>query len=134
MSDWTEFLTVPGAVKELYEVPPGLDVCDLFYFHVDERLESVTLGFDTRNLPTNPREDWLGAEFNTFEFYVQFVGVTELRISGWTGQPHHDFSLARTVGGRLVVTISGADAGQGARFLATEASLVKSRVYLAGGQ
>ncbi|MFD9485763.1 Imm50 family immunity protein [Streptomyces sp. NPDC059991] len=134
MSDWTEFLTVPGAVRELYEVPPGLNACDLFYFHVDERLESVTLGFETRKLPANPREEWLDAEFNTFEFYVQFVGVTELRISGWTGQAHHDFSLTRTADGRLAVAISGAAAEQGAEFLATEASLVKSRVYLAGGQ
>ncbi|MEU5437463.1 Imm50 family immunity protein [Streptomyces sp. NPDC020719] len=134
MSDWTEFLTVPGAMRELYEVPPALNACDLFYFHMDERLMSVTLGFDTRRLPATRPEVWRDAEFNTFEFYVQFSGVTDLRISGWTGQPHNEFSLSRTADGRVAVTISGTGAEQSAVFQAAEVSLVKSRVYLAGGQ
>ncbi|WP_455352130.1 Imm50 family immunity protein [Streptomyces sp. SYSU K217416] len=129
-SDWPEFLAHPGAIRELYETPPPLESCDLFYLHIDERQTSVTLGFDTRHLPTTPHTDGQEQHFNMFEFYLEFKHVTDLRIAGWTGQPHHDFSLTRQEGDRIAVSLRSA--GQSMTLLARKVSLAHSRAYLAG--
>ncbi|WUW86846.1 immunity 50 family protein [Streptomyces sp. NBC_01451] len=51
--------------------------------HIDERDDSVTLGFDTRAFPVNLPPEWRGKGFNAFEFHLFFTGVTGLRVTGW---------------------------------------------------
>ncbi|MFE5512103.1 Imm50 family immunity protein [Streptomyces sp. NPDC056529] len=66
----------------LYETPPDLSSCPLYYVHVDERDTSITLGFETSRLPDRPRAEWEGERYDTVRFFVVFTGADELRIAG----------------------------------------------------
>jgi hypothetical protein len=84
VADWLQLLASPQYLGELYDgSPPSLEACDLFYVHIDERGNSVTLGFDTRSFPVNPLEEWEGKELNAFEFHLVFSDVAGLQVTGW---------------------------------------------------
>lgn len=87
----------------LYETPPDLSSCPLYYVHVDERDTSVTLGFETARLPDRPRAEWVGKRYDTVRFFVVFTGVDELRITGIAAEPPD--ARDRTV--RVVVADTG---------------------------
>ncbi|MEU6255326.1 Imm50 family immunity protein [Streptomyces sp. NPDC047043] len=131
MSDeWKQLLASPEYLGRLYDgTPPSPDMCDLFYFHIDERENSVTLGFVTRSFPLNPPEEWDGKGFNAFEFYLVFTGVDGLRVMGWGPAEAKQVDLTVRDGGFIDVTL-GAE-GPGATFRASSSRLAKVRAYLA---
>lgn len=94
----------------LYETPPDLSSCPLYYVHVDERDTSVTLGFETRQLPDHPRPGWGEKQYNTLSFFVVFTGVDELRMAGIAAE-HPDrrdrtVRVTRTDTGRQQVSVT----------------------------
>ncbi|MDX5572598.1 Imm50 family immunity protein [Streptomyces griseus] len=118
----------------LYETPPDLSSCPLYYVHVDERDTSVTLGFETARLPDRPRAEWVGKRYDTVRFFVVFTGVDELRITGIAAEPPD--ARDRTV--RVVVADTGrqqvsvAGESRSISFSAATSAVTRSRVYLQG--
>lgn len=131
--DWVPLLLVTGdsaGLLELYDgTPPPLDSCSLFYVHLDERGDSVTLGFETERLPPKPPSEWRQKPFNTFEFHLVFGGVKGLRVRGWGPAQAKEVALIGRDGGQVDVTLGGA--GSGVEFRASSMSLGRTRVFLA---
>jgi hypothetical protein len=128
-SDWQRLLASPGYLGELYDVPPSPDSCDLFYVHIDERGDSITLGFDTRNFPSSPPVEWQEKGLNAFEFYLTFTDVEDLCVSGWGPPAVKNIELAPQGNGRIAATISSE--GSSIAFHAEFLSLARKRAYLA---
>ncbi|MFE2975521.1 Imm50 family immunity protein [Streptomyces sp. NPDC059258] len=118
----------------LYETPPDLSSCPLYYVHVDERGTSITLGFETYRLPDHPRAEWEGERYNAVRFFVVFTGVDELRVTGIAAE--HPDRHDRTVG--VVVTDTGrqqvavTSGNRSISFSAATSAVTRSRVYLQG--
>lgn len=128
--DWKQLLASPEYLGRLYDgAPPSPDVCDLFYFHIDERGNSVTLGFVTKSFPVNPPEEWVGKGFNAFEFYLVFTGVDGLRVMRWGAAEAEEFDLT-VRDGEFIEVILGAE-GSGTTFRASSSRLARARAYLA---
>ncbi|WP_406474636.1 Imm50 family immunity protein [Streptomyces sp. NBC_01615] len=129
-ADWLQLLASPGYLGGLYDgAPPSPDVCDLFYVHIDERGNSVTLGFDTRSFPVNPLEEWEGKGFNAFEFHLVFAEVEGLQVTGWGASEAKEIRLAIGDGDFFEVALGFE--GSGIIFRASTARLAKTRAYLA---
>ncbi|MGV9690175.1 Imm50 family immunity protein [Streptomyces sp. NPDC003444] len=118
----------------LYDTPPDLSSCPLYYVHVDERDTSVTLGFETSRPPDHPRPEWEGKRYNTVRFFVVFTGVDELRVTGIATE--HPDAHDRTVG--VVVTDTGrqrvsvTSETRSITFSAAASAVTQIRVYLQG--
>ncbi|MCJ0869131.1 Imm50 family immunity protein [Streptomyces sp. AP-93] len=118
----------------LYDAPPDLSSCPLYYVHVDERDTSVTLGFESSRLPDHPEPDWQEGTYNTLRFFVVFSGVDELRMTGIAAE-HPDLHdrtvrLTETVTGRQRVSVTSAT--RSISFTAEASRLDRIRVYLQG--
>lgn len=130
--DWTRILSAPDFLGELYgDVPPAPDRCDLAYVHIDERENSVTLGFDTRHLPEDSPEEWAGKDFNVFAFSIVFTGVDDLRVTGWGAAEARQVDVSVQPGGVFDVVLGSE--GSGITFRAPAARLAGTRAYLASG-
>ncbi|MGW1713048.1 Imm50 family immunity protein [Streptomyces sp. NPDC002156] len=131
-ADWSQLLASTEYLGELYDgAPPPTGECDLFYVHIDEREDSVTLGFDTRAFPVNPPPEWRGQgkDLNAFEFHLLFTGVTVLRVTGWGACEAKAIDLTARDGGHFDVAL-GSEAS-GITFRAAAARLTRTRAYLA---
>ncbi|MEU9381540.1 Imm50 family immunity protein [Streptomyces sp. NPDC048279] len=130
--DWTRMLAASNLLGELYgDVPPTPDRIDLTYVHIDERENSVTLGFDTRHLPVNSPEEWTVNGFNAFAFSLVFTGVDGLRVTGWGAAEARQVDIPVRHGGVFDV-ILGTE-GSGITFRAPAVRLAGTRAYLASG-
>ncbi|MGH7964375.1 MAG: Imm50 family immunity protein [Candidatus Binatia bacterium] len=127
--DWATLLTSPHALYEMYESPPDLSSCDLHYLHIDERGSSVTLGFDTRQLPPQPPADWQEKGFNAFEFYLLFLDVENLQVEGWRHPARKAIRMTLQSDKRVVV--SAGHAGSNLEFSASSVYLASTRGYAA---
>ncbi|MFG2883304.1 Imm50 family immunity protein [Streptomyces sp. NPDC048297] len=115
---------------DLYESePPTVNECELFYVHADERDGSVTLGFDTRELPSRPRAEWREKTYNRFEFHLLFSDVTEFQVHGWGPQEAREVDISAAPGKKIKVALGRT--GSGIHFLASSMRLASARVYLA---
>ncbi|MFE5515180.1 Imm50 family immunity protein [Streptomyces sp. NPDC056529] len=118
----------------LYETPPDLSSCPLYYVHVDERDTSVTLGFETSLLPDRPRAEWEGKRYDTVRFFVVFAGVDGLRVTGIAAE--HPDACDRAVDvvvngtGRQRVSVSSGS--RSLAFSAAASAVTLIRVYLQG--
>ncbi|MET8979202.1 Imm50 family immunity protein [Streptomyces sp. NPDC004539] len=131
-SDWGEILASPDSLGRYYgDSVPAAGDCRLFYVHVDERGESVTVGFQTEVMPAYPADAWLGVEYNTLEFFLFFPGVEEFSVDGWGSVEAARFEVGVRPGG--VVSVALGSEGAGIRFRAGSVALRKARVYLAAG-
>jgi hypothetical protein len=92
----------------------------LSYVHIDERGDSVTLGFERRD----------GGE--GFEFFVVFAGVDGLRVTGWGADQAKEVRVSVLDGGGFDVVLGSRESG--IVFRATGARLSKSRAYPAGSE
>ncbi|WP_244184234.1 Imm50 family immunity protein [Streptomyces cellostaticus] len=97
--------------------------------HIDEREDSVTLGFDTRLFPVNPPVEWEGKGFNAFEFHLVFTGVTGFRATGWGAAEAKDVRVFLRDGGGLGVELG--PEGSGIVFRAAAVRLAGPRAYRA---
>lgn len=130
-ADWRRLLAGPAFLGDLYEgLPPGIGDCDLFYCHIDERGNSVTLGFDTRVFPDKAPADWLEGNLNSFEFYVVFDEVWGVAVTGWGAAESRNLSLTATDDG-LELRLGTAESG--ITFRARRAALSSKRPYLRAG-
>ncbi|MFJ8195415.1 Imm50 family immunity protein [Streptomyces sp. NPDC096152] len=131
-ADWSQLLASPEHLGELYDGRlPSPQTCDLFYVHIDEREKSVTLGFDTREFPVNPPEQWVLKRFNAFEFYLVFTGVEDLWVTGW-GASVAKLATVGHLGAQVFEVILGSrESGIG--FRGSAARMAKTRAYLASG-
>ncbi|MFC9645738.1 Imm50 family immunity protein [Streptomyces mirabilis] len=128
-SDWTLFMAPGAQLSDLYDAAPALSSCDLFYVHIDEREDSVTLGFSTRQLPSNPPPEWQERDYNTVEFYLVFASVEGLLVKGWGPPPRKEVKISSQEEGRIAVSI-GPD-GSRMEFRASSMTLAHTRRYLA---
>ena len=129
-ADWLQLLASPQYLGELYNgAPPSPDVCDLLYVHIDERGNSVTLGFDTRSFPVNSPAEWEGKQFNAIEFHLVFAEVEGLQVTGWGASEAKEIHLAIR-DGEFFEVVLGLE-GSGIVFRASTARLAKVRAYLA---
>ncbi|MFM9610866.1 Imm50 family immunity protein [Streptomyces sp. V2] len=135
VSDWGRILGSFDALGVFYEGDvPGPGECKVYYVHVDERGTSVTVGFETRNVPSRPHETWRDKVYNTLEFYLLFSGVREFSVSRWSSVEAARVDMAVGAGGGVSVVLGGE--GSGIRFQADSVGVQKVRVYLAasGGE
>jgi hypothetical protein len=115
---------------QFYETgAPSLRECTLSYLHMDERDSSVTLGFDTRQLPSLPDQEWNERPYNRFEFYLVFSGVVDLRINKWTDAEAREIDISAEPG--ALISVSLGREGSGVTFRASSTRLAHTRVYLA---
>jgi hypothetical protein len=128
-TDWTTFLTNPSDVLDLYDKPPTVDSCDLFYLHIDERDTSITFGFDSRELPARPLQKWQEKEFNSIEFFVSFIKVSHLSVDGWESQGQKKIRISRNSAGEMVIRVTSD--GSNLAFRAESASVTHFHPYLA---
>lgn len=126
---WVQLLADPRFMTDLYDAPPELSRCDLFYVHIDERGDSVTLGFDTSHLPTRPLPEWKTKDFNAFEFHLWFDSVAELRVSGWSAPAPKSVLLSSGTDGG--VRFSARGPGSLLEFTAGQVEVTCTRTYLA---
>ncbi|MFI1322730.1 hypothetical protein EF913_04235 [Streptomyces sp. WAC04189] len=128
-SDWHRCLHSVDKLAALYSHLPALEQCKLMYVHIDEREDSVTLGFSTQAMPTNLPQEWMGTEFNTVEFYVRCSQVAELKVAGWdsTQAMHVEFSRDAQGWTRIGLGTSGS----GIAFRSPSVIVTKTRSYLA---
>ncbi|MER5869677.1 Imm50 family immunity protein [Streptomyces sp. NPDC002044] len=128
-------MTGPGELPELRalygtEPLPSLDTCDFFHVHVDERGSSVTFGFETARLPPHPEPQWAAGPYNTLRFWVEFTGVSGLRMAGIVAEPERGVRITAAAPDRLEVAVTG---GRREISFSAEASRVAhTRVYLRG--
>ncbi|WP_412076496.1 Imm50 family immunity protein [Streptomyces xanthophaeus] len=119
---------------ELYDAPPDLSSCPLYYVNVDERDTSVTLGFETSRLPDHPEPDWEEGTYNTLRFFVVFSGVDELRMAGVAAEqperPGRTVRVTETAMGRQRVSVTSET--RSISFTAEASRLDRIRVYLQG--
>ncbi|MGW6600064.1 Imm50 family immunity protein [Streptomyces sp. NPDC055036] len=127
-SNWPSFLDNPQSIYNQYDQEPDLNTCDLFYFLMDERGTSITLGFETPYMPQLGRHEWEPPEVNSFEFYLMFSEVTQLDITGWNGPADKDITFRRGSNGDILAKIESR--GTSVSFQAESLSLIKSRVSL----
>ncbi|GGJ13040.1 Imm50 family immunity protein [Streptomyces brasiliensis] len=129
-ADWQRLLAAPEYLGELYGTnPPPQDACNLFYVHIDERDNSVTLGLGTREFPVNPRPEWQDKGFNAFEFYLVCTDVTDLRVTGWGAAEARRIHLTVGNGGTCDVVLGSEHSG--ITFRASATHLRRLRAYLA---
>ncbi|MFE2034090.1 Imm50 family immunity protein [Streptomyces scopuliridis] len=127
-SNWPSFLDNPQSIHNLYDQEPDLNSCDLFYFLIDERGTSITLGFETPHMPQHGRHEWESPRANSFEFYLAFVDVQQLDIKGWNGPAGKDITFTQGSDGDILAKIKSK--GTSVTFQAKSLSLIKSRVSL----
>lgn len=127
-SSWGRFLDDPQSLYTLCDKEPDLDRSDLFHMLVDERGDSITLGFQTDRTPARIRPEWEGTPYNSFTFYLAFSGVQELVIQGWAAPACTTVSIRRDPDERLAVTI--ASEGTSVGFRAHTVSLTAARFGL----
>ncbi|MEV8531993.1 Imm50 family immunity protein [Streptomyces sp. NPDC051211] len=128
----TSELSGPNELSELFGGgPPALGDCLLFSVHIDERDTSVTLGFETRELPTRPKAEWAGTVYNTFVFSVLFPRVAGLSLRGILAEEHREVSLTPAPEGRIAVSVTGPH--RSLEFTAAGARVVGTAVRLQGG-
>ncbi|MFE5481362.1 Imm50 family immunity protein [Streptomyces sp. NPDC056527] len=107
-SDWTLMVDSAEEITAAYAAPPRLNECELFYVQIDERDASVTLGFETSVLPSSPPHAWTGRPYNAVEFYLKFMRVKELRITGWDSSARDAaVTLGRRDDGSVHVSVEG---------------------------
>lgn len=130
-ANWRRLLASDDVLNAVYgDAPPAPDACRLFYVHFDERGNSATLGFETRQFPMDPPAEWVEKGLNAFEFYLAFTGVTGLRVTGW-GRAEAQRIEVVAVGGGQAVSVSLGSEESGIVFRASAVRLAKSRAYLA---
>ncbi|MFD3676147.1 Imm50 family immunity protein [Streptomyces sp. NPDC058613] len=128
-------MTDPSELPELRalygtEPLPSLDTCDFFHVHVDERGSSVTFGFETARLPPHPEPEWAAEPYNTLCFWVEFTGVTGLRMAGIVADAERSVRITGGAPDRLDVTVAG-DRRE-ISFSAEASRVTHTRVYLRG--
>ncbi|WP_432085000.1 Imm50 family immunity protein [Streptomyces sp. bgisy095] len=118
----------------LYETPPDLSSCPLYYVHVDERDTSVTLGFETSLLPDRPRAEWEGERYDTVRFFVVFTGVDGLRVTGIAAEhpDARDRAVDVVVNGTGRQRVSVSSGSRSLAFSAAASAVTLIRVYLQG--
>lgn len=127
-SDWARLLDDPQSIQSLYDEEPDLDQCDLFHVLADERGDSITLGFQTAQIPARIRPEWDGKEYNSFTFYLVFSWVEQLAVQGWAAPAHKRVSIRRDPDEKLSVAITSEEASL--RFRARSVVLSAARVGL----
>ncbi|WP_371791083.1 immunity 50 family protein [Streptomyces sp. NBC_01471] len=125
---WPTFLSDPRKVLDLYDQPPALDRCDLFYVHIDERDTSITFGFDTSELPAHPRQKWKEKPFNSIRFFISFTGTSQLHVNGWESPGQKNVGISRDSEDELRVQV--ASDGSSLSFRAKSASVTHSTAQL----
>lgn len=111
-----------GAAERSPELPAlcahdVLSNSDLFYVHFDERGCSVTLGFSRVH----------GSE--GFEFFLRFPDVRDVHVRGWGAPGQKDVHVDRAPDG--TVQVSASSDGSSLRFRAADATLSRTRDFLA---
>ncbi|MFJ6846118.1 Imm50 family immunity protein [Streptomyces griseoluteus] len=109
--------------------PPAHDECEVFYVQVDERSDSVTLGFETRKLPSHPSPEWQERPYNRIEFCLFFTDSKDLRVDGWTRSEAQSFSITAVPEEGFTVVLGHGRSGL--RFSAAAVEVVGIRAYLA---
>jgi hypothetical protein len=132
-AEWERLLTSQDNLGSLYgDSPPKPEDCHLFYVHLDERDKSVTLGFETRQMPAEIPEEWAGNQFNTAEFYLVFADVAGFQANGWGASEARHVRLIVREDGLFEVTLG--TTASGIWFQAPAPRLTKLRTYLAAHQ
>ncbi|MET9929595.1 MULTISPECIES: Imm50 family immunity protein [unclassified Streptomyces] len=132
-SDWTGIVGSTEEVTDTYTTPPDLNECRLQYAQIDERDMSITLMFETTELPDKPPLAWADREYNTVEMYLRFTGVKGLRVNGWeAGVCNAEVTL--TPQGEKGVRVSLEAADSQLFFEASASSVTRTRAYLSGGE
>ncbi|MEV7558059.1 Imm50 family immunity protein [Streptomyces sp. NPDC089795] len=126
MITWPELQALYGASPV-----PDLDTCDFFYIHIDERETSVTLGFETQQLPPHPEPEWSQKAYNTLRFWIEFTGVTELRVAGLLAEAERAVRITQD-GSPTSLRVSVESERRSISFTATSARVSHTRVYLQG--
>lgn len=127
-SDWARFLDAPQSIRSLYDDEPDLDQCDLFHVLVDERGDSITLGFQTPHTPARIRPEWEGKVYNSFTFRLVFSWDEQLAVQGWAAPACKTVSIQRDPDEKLSVAITSQEASL--RFRARSVVLSAARVGL----
>ncbi|MFJ7410462.1 Imm50 family immunity protein [Streptomyces sp. NPDC098077] len=127
-SDWARFLDDPQSIRSLYDDEPDLDQCDLFHVLVDERGDSITLGFQTPHTPARIRPEWEGKVYDSFTFHLVFSWDEQLAVQGWAAPACKTVSIQRDPDEKLSVAITSQEASL--RFRARSVVLSAARVGL----
>ncbi len=125
-SEWPELRALYGTAPL-----PDLDTCDFFHVHIDERGTSVTFGFETSQLPANPEPEWTESAYNTLRFWIEFTGVSDLRVSGILAEAKRAVRISGGgTPGRLDVSVTSET--RSIAFSASASHVTHTRVYLKG--
>ncbi|HEY8983398.1 MAG TPA: Imm50 family immunity protein [Streptomyces sp.] len=132
-SDWAEIIGSLDGLGRFYgDSVPAPGDCKIFYAHVDERGESVTVGLETRVMPLRPADAWSDTVYNALEFYLVFSGVEDFLVDRWGCSEAAQFDLGLDEDGMVSVVLGSESSG--IRFRAASVGVEKVRVYLAGAE
>ncbi|MFE5774063.1 Imm50 family immunity protein [Streptomyces sp. NPDC056485] len=125
-NEWPELRALYGTAAL-----PGVDTCDFFHVHIDERGTSVTFAFETSQLPANPKPERTEPAYNTLRFWVEFTGVSGLRVSGILAEAKRVVRIGDGGRpGRLDVSVTSET--RSIAFSASASQVTHTRVYLKG--
>ncbi|MYT23064.1 hypothetical protein GTW69_22715 [Streptomyces sp. SID7760] len=125
-NEWPELRALYGTAPL-----PDLDTCDFFHVHIDERGTSVTFAFETSQLPAHPKAEWRGSAYNTLRFWIEFTGVSGLRVAGILAEARRTVRISGGgTPGRLDVSVTSGT--RSIAFSASASQVTHTRVYLKG--
>lgn len=104
--EWGSILSNSQEIYTLFDEAPDLNSSDLFHLLADERGDSITLGFETHQVPARIKAEWEGREFNSFTFHLVFDGVQKLSIRGWSSPAQKRVSIHREEDGTMFATLT----------------------------
>ena len=105
--DWTQLLTDAIYVQRIYSHPPDLSKVSIYEVVLDREASKLGLRFDIGDYPDRPPEKWIASQFNCAHFTIHVVGISMLRISGWSHEMVGSLEIEKVDSGVRVVFSNG---------------------------
>jgi hypothetical protein len=111
--NWHELTRNPKAISHLYDVVPPLHGMEVTSIQLNRDGPILRVEMDFPRFATHRPERW-PAEWNTVAILLDFWGIQDLKLAGFSTGPVLDFSIEKVATG-LVVQASGGDIQLGFR-------------------
>jgi hypothetical protein len=98
---WYELTRNPKAITHLYQEVPALREMVVTLCQLDPRGPSVRIEMDFPRFADHRPERW-NPLWNTVAIQLDFWGIEDLKIEGFSTNPVLDFSVEKTAAGLLV--------------------------------
>ncbi|GMV31293.1 MAG: hypothetical protein AMXMBFR59_34180 [Rhodanobacteraceae bacterium] len=104
---WTEYLVDDRGIRAVYgDRVPSLDVVELRQVTLKIEGPTISLNLDLSQFPENPPVKWQGYRYNRLQVRLDFHGVRDVQLTGWTTASRANLSLQKD-GEDIAVHVAG---------------------------